>query len=84
MEEMDVNRTAVSAFINKTYGVNFNRFINQWRVDELKRLLALPGNEKESAASLYRQAGFGELKQYYRTASPPAPLQKRGELRTEN
>jgi len=66
MEDMDVNRNAASAFINKTYGVNFNRFLNQWRVDELKRLLSLPGNEKKSAASLYRQAGFSELKQYYR------------------
>ena len=66
MEEMDVNRTAASAFINRTYGVNFSRYVNQWRVNELKRLLSLPGNEKESAASLYRQAGFGELKQYYR------------------
>jgi AraC-like DNA-binding protein len=68
MEAMDVNRNAASTFINQTYGVNFNRFINQWRIDELKRLLALPGNEKESAASLYRQAGFGELKQYYRAS----------------
>jgi protein-S-isoprenylcysteine O-methyltransferase Ste14 len=69
MEAMDVNRIAASTFINKTYGVSFNRFVNQWRVNELKRLLSLPGNEKESAAGLYRQAGFGELKQYYRAGS---------------
>ena len=69
IEEIDVNRTAVSAFINRTYGLNFSQYVNQWRINELKRLLSMPGNENESAASLYRQAGFGELKQYYRATS---------------
>ena len=66
VEAMDVNRTTLSSFINKTYGVNFNRYVNRLRIDELRRLQSLPGNENESAASLCRQAGFGEVKQYYR------------------
>ena len=68
VEALDVNRTTLSNFINKTYGVHFKRYVNQWRMEELNRLLSLPDNENESANRLYRQAGFGELNHYYRAA----------------
>ena len=32
------NRTYISAFINREYGVNFNRFINNYRLKEVERL----------------------------------------------
>ena len=66
MKEMDVNRTIASSFINKTYGMNFNRFVNRWRIKEYERLLSLYGSEKESEYKLYIQAGFNELRQYHR------------------
>lgn len=34
------NRTYISAFINREYGVNFNRFINSYRLKEVERLHA--------------------------------------------
>jgi hypothetical protein len=63
---MDVNRSVLSAFINKRYGVNFNRFVNRWRLKEFERLRTLPSNKGKSAAKLSAKAGFTTLLQYYR------------------
>ena len=35
VEDLDVNRTVLSAFINQTYGMNFNRYLNRFRLREL-------------------------------------------------
>lgn len=69
VEAMDVNRSVVSAFINKKYGVNFNRFVNQWRLRELKRLQSLPSNKGKSIAKLFAKAGFSDLRHYYRAVA---------------
>jgi len=69
MKEMDVNRTVVSSFINQTYGMNFNRYVNQWRLKEFERLSLLYGDENKNVPKLYAQAGFGELRQYRRAAA---------------
>jgi AraC-like DNA-binding protein len=66
VEAMDVNRSVLSAFINKSYGVNFNRFVNRWRLKELERLRTLPSNKGKSVAELSAKAGFTTLLQYYR------------------
>jgi hypothetical protein len=49
--------------------VNFNRFVNQWRLKELERLRALPSNKGMSVAKLVAKAGFADLRQYYRTVT---------------
>jgi AraC-like DNA-binding protein len=68
-EAMDVNRSVISTFINKNYGVNFNRFVNRWRLNELERLRALPSNKNKSIAGLVGKAGFTDLRQYFRAAA---------------
>jgi AraC-like DNA-binding protein len=57
-EELDVNRTYVSHFINSTYGVNFSRYMNRLRLAELGRLAALPSNRGKPAKALIARAGF--------------------------
>lgn len=42
---LGVNPSALSYTINSGFGVNFNDFINRFRVDEVKRRLADPGGE---------------------------------------
>lgn len=42
MGYLKTNRTYLSAFINKEYGVNFSSFINMYRLEELDKLLANP------------------------------------------
>ena len=76
MKEMDVNRTVVSSFINKTYGMNFNRFVNRWRIKEYERLLTLYGNEKERPVKLYAQAGFSDQRQYHRAVEAEHKIKK--------
>jgi AraC-like DNA-binding protein len=66
-EAMDVNRSVMSGFINKAYGMNFNRFLNQLRMRELERLQALPSNKEKNISKLIGKAGFTEERQYQRT-----------------
>ncbi|MFR1292098.1 MAG: hypothetical protein ACLSB7_07785 [Parabacteroides distasonis] len=51
VEDLDVNRTVLSAFINQTYGMNFNRYLNRFRLRELDRLARIrqPRQERELA-----------------------------------
>jgi AraC-like DNA-binding protein len=79
-EAMDVNRTAASDFINRAYGVNFNRLVNQWRLHELKRLQSMPsgkgkGKGKSVTAELAARAGFANLRHYYRAKAIENELQ---------
>jgi AraC-like DNA-binding protein len=63
VEAMDVNRSVISSFINIEYGMNFNRFVNRWRLEEVNRLSEQSGVD---ASKLWAQAGFSEARQYYR------------------
>lgn len=67
VDALDVNRTVISAFINQTYGINFNRYLNHWRLKELKRLQQLPSNRNENSHTLLQKAGFSNNKHYQRT-----------------
>lgn len=66
VEVFDVNRTALSSFINRTYGMNFNRYLNRWRLREFDRLRALPSNRGKSMRSLVEKAGFDNYRTYLR------------------
>ena len=50
VEDLDVNRTVLSAFINQTYSMNFNRYLNRFRLRELDRLRSHPANQILAAA----------------------------------
>lgn len=65
-EALDTNRTYISGFVNKTYGVNFNRYVNGCRLQELERLIQLPSNAGKHPRELVQKAGFSEYKQYSR------------------
>lgn len=69
VEVFDVNRTALSGFVNHTYGVNFNRYLNRWRLKEFERLRALPSNRGKSARSLVEKAGFDNFRTYLRAVA---------------
>lgn len=66
-EAMDTNRTYISNFLNNTYGINFNRYINRRRLRELERLRKLPSNIGKAPHDLFDKAGFSTYKQYKRT-----------------
>jgi AraC-like DNA-binding protein len=61
------NRNYVSAHINRTYGMNFSRFINNCRLKELDRLRLAPQHKDTSTQELLTMAGFGSYHSYLRT-----------------
>lgn len=60
------NRTVISNFINQTYGVNFNRYINHLRMNELERIKILPSNKDKNIAQLLSKTGFSSMRNYTR------------------
>lgn len=65
-EVFGTNRTYISNFINETYGVNFNRYLNRLRLKEMERLLKQSSNAGKSPADLIRKAGFTDSRHYHR------------------
>lgn len=53
------NRTYVSAIINQTYTLNFCRFVNEYRLKALEKLLSNDLNMTYPA--LAEQCGFGSV-----------------------
>ena len=66
---LNTNRSYTSAFINKEYGLNFSRFINRCRLDELDRLRQLPRSKSASNMDLVLMAGFSSYRSYVRAKS---------------
>lgn len=69
VEALDINRTTLSAFINRTYGVNFNRYLNRLRLKELEKLRSKPAGQGKSISSLLDKAGFKDFRNYSRAAA---------------
>jgi AraC-like DNA-binding protein len=66
VKALDVNRSLVSRFVNQTYGVNFSRYVNRCRLQELHTLLHLPSNTGKKPEQLAADAGFSDVKHYHR------------------
>lgn len=66
IEPLKANRTVISNFINKTYGVNFNRYINRLRIKELERLKSISKNRVVEMPQLLSKAGFSSRRNYNR------------------
>jgi AraC-like DNA-binding protein/DNA-binding XRE family transcriptional regulator len=56
-EMCQTNRTYISQIINEKYGMNFNTFINKFRIDEAKRILSEAPNDFQ-LKNLYCELGF--------------------------
>lgn len=65
-EAMGVNRTVMSNFINQTYGMNFNRYLNRWRIEEYQILMALPSNERKNPYQVMVMSGFKDSRHFQR------------------
>lgn len=65
-EKLGTNRVVLSGFINRTYGVNFNIWVNEWRLAELERLRKYKKYGNRPLADLIARAGFGSYDSYRR------------------
>lgn len=66
IEPLKANRTAISNFVNTTYGINFNRYINHLRIKEVERLRKMPSNMNAKLPELVTMAGFANIRHYHR------------------
>lgn len=66
IEPLKANRSVISNFVNKTYGVNFNRYINHLRLKELEQLKNAPSNKGKKIGHLHMRAGFASMRNYTR------------------
>ena len=64
--DLNTNRTTLSALINRTYGVNFSRFINRYRLLELRQIKSNSVNKNVSEEELVHKAGFNDYRGYLR------------------
>jgi AraC-like DNA-binding protein len=56
--KLQTNTKYISQIINETYNKNFYNYINTFRVEEAKRLLALEENQKYSILGIAQSSGF--------------------------
>lgn len=63
---LNINRTYISNFINETYGINFARYLNQHRFEELQQLMKKTSNKNKTPSNLFNDAGFGSYRSYLR------------------
>lgn len=64
--ELCTNRTYLSNFINREYSMNFSRYINRLRLEELDRLRSLPASSGHTNMELVLMAGFSSYRSYLR------------------
>ena len=60
------NRNYISAFINNSYGMNFNRLVNRYRLSEFEELTQMEECRNKTIAQRALMAGFGSYNNYLR------------------
>ena len=58
-DETEIPQHHLSALLNKIYGLRFNDFINQYRIDYLEKRIAEGEYQNLSMDGIAEQAGFG-------------------------
>lgn len=60
------NRTYLSQLINQEFGLNFNQFINQYRIQEAKRMLEDTKNSEITIKEIGEKCGFATNQSFVR------------------
>jgi AraC-like DNA-binding protein len=60
------NRTYVSRLINQEFNMNFNSFVNQYRVEKAKKLLKDQCNGDDCLEKIASKSGFNSLASFNR------------------
>lgn len=65
-DSLNIPRNQLSGVINRFHKINFYEFVNQYRVDEVKRLMNDADNKRFKLISLAYDAGFNSKASFYR------------------
>ncbi len=60
------NRSYVSRIINEEYGMNFSHFVNKYRIEEAKRIIAEDRNNRMGYDIIAEASGFGSVNSFFR------------------
>jgi len=77
-DRLAVHPNYLSQIINERKGKNFYEFVNAYRIEEFKRLVAIPENQKLTLLSLAYDCGFNSkssFNRYFKKASGQTPSQ---------
>ena len=66
-ERLGTNRTYVTQVISERTGMNFSQFVNSYRVNEARRILADPEQTNYPIKQLCTDLGFNSLTSFYTT-----------------
>jgi AraC-like DNA-binding protein len=85
-KKLHINIALLSRIINKGYGLNFNDFINQYRIKAVMDCLALGKHKKHTLLSIAYECGFNSKTTFnrafkkYTSLSPQEYIKKNGGL----
>jgi AraC-like DNA-binding protein len=65
-EKLNTNRTYISRLINDEFQVNFNEFVNRYRVKEAKELLCNKNHSAFTMEYIAEKSGFGSVASFSR------------------
>jgi len=65
-EKLHTNRTYISKHINTEFSCTFNDFVNRYRIEEAKRLLAEDSSKNYSLNYISEKSGFGSMGSFMR------------------
>ncbi|WP_346859229.1 AraC family transcriptional regulator [uncultured Draconibacterium sp.] len=65
-EKLGTNRTYISRLINEEFGMNFNEFVNKYRLTEAKELLCSKNHNIYTMEHIAEMAGFGSAASFSR------------------
>ncbi len=68
VDNLKINRSYISSFINTEYGINFSNYINMCRLREYENLRSCSKLTNISNTELVEMAGFGSYRSYLRMA----------------
>ncbi len=63
--QIRTNRKTISDLVQQHMGMNFNTFVNSYRIKEVLMLLALPELKNYKIEAIAKQAGFGSKAGFY-------------------
>ena len=65
-ESLQTNRTYISKLINEEFQMNFNEFVNKYRIDEAKKLLSENNLDVFTMEHIAERSGFGSVNSFTR------------------
>ena len=65
-QQLNMTRNQLSSLINSNTGDNFYKFINKYRVEEIKKIFSDPGKNNYTILAMAYEAGFPSKSSFHK------------------